>query len=43
MSKIHSVEIADALIAAAAFVGKCALWTLTRKHYPMRDIAFSGS
>lgn len=39
-SKSHSVEIADALIAATAMVHKASLWTRNRKHYPMRDIDF---
>ena len=39
-SKSHGVEIADALIAACAFVEKAPLWTLNRKHYPMKDLLF---
>jgi len=39
-SKSHGVEIADALVAACAFVEKLPLWTLNRKHYPMRDLSF---
>jgi predicted nucleic acid-binding protein len=34
----HGVDIGDALIAAAAAVHGCALWTHNRKHYPMEDI-----
>ena len=34
------VEIADALIAAAATTSDLWLWTLNRKHYPMDDIQF---
>ena len=34
----HGVEIADALIAAAAATSGLRLWTLNRKHYPMDDI-----
>jgi predicted nucleic acid-binding protein len=30
--------LGDALIAAAAAVHGCALWTRNRKHYPMEDI-----
>ncbi len=36
----HSTEIADALIAATAQVTDLPLWTLNKKHYPMKDIAF---
>jgi predicted nucleic acid-binding protein len=34
----HSLELGDALIAGAAAVHGCALWTRNRKHYPMKDI-----
>ena len=34
----HDLDIGDALIAAAAAVHGCALWTRNRKHYPMKDI-----
>ena len=36
----HAVEIADALIAAAAAANHAQLWTRNRKHYPMKDISF---
>ena len=36
----HSVEIADALIAASAVANRAALWTRNREHYPMKEIAF---
>jgi len=36
----HSTEIADALIAATACVADLSLWTLNKKHYPMKDIEF---
>lgn len=34
----HGVEIADALVAAAASTSGLHLWTLNRKHYPMPDV-----
>lgn len=36
----HDVEIADALIAAAAEICGLRLWTRNRKHYPMSGIEF---
>ena len=39
-AKTHGVEIADALIAAAASVAGLRLWTLNRRHYPMKDLRF---
>ncbi len=36
----HAVEIADALIAAAAAANNAQLWTRNRKHYPMKEISF---
>jgi predicted nucleic acid-binding protein len=39
-AKSHSVELGDALIAATASLHNLALWTRSRKHYPMKDIAF---
>ena len=39
-SKSHSVELADALIAAAAYTHDMTLWMLNKKHYPMKDIQF---
>lgn len=38
--KNHGTEIADALVAGAAFVHKATLFTLNRRHYPMTDISF---
>ncbi len=39
-AKSHGVEIADALVAAAAAVSGLRLWTLNRKHYPMPGVRF---
>ncbi|MFQ5551225.1 MAG: PIN domain-containing protein [Gemmatimonadales bacterium] len=39
-AKSHSVELADALVAAAATTSGMWLWTLNRKHYPMPDLKF---
>jgi predicted nucleic acid-binding protein len=39
-SKSHGVELGDALIAGAAHVHDMRLWTLNKKHYPMKDIQF---
>lgn len=36
--KSHNLEIADALIAAAAMLNKAYLYTLNQKHYPMKDV-----
>jgi predicted nucleic acid-binding protein len=36
----HGVEIADALIAAAASTAGLRLWTRNRRHYPMPDVRF---
>ena len=36
----HGLEIADALIAAAAATAGLRLWTLNRRDYPMPDLAF---
>lgn len=38
--KSHSLEIADALIAATALRNNAALWTRNRKHYPMQQLTF---
>jgi predicted nucleic acid-binding protein len=39
-AKSHSVELGDALIAASACSENLKLWTLNKKHYPMKDIDF---
>jgi predicted nucleic acid-binding protein len=39
-ARSHGVEIADALVAAAAATSGLWLWTLNRKHYPMQDVRF---
>ena len=36
--RTHGVELADALIGAAASTSGLSLWTLNRKHYPMKDV-----
>lgn len=38
--KSHGVELGDALIAAAATANRAQLWTLNRKHYPMKGLSF---
>ena len=37
-NRSHGVELADALVAAAAASSGLRLWTLNRKHYPMKDL-----
>ena len=37
-ARSHGVEIADALVAAAASTTGLHLWALNRKHYPMEDL-----
>ncbi len=39
-SESHGMQIADALIAAAAATAGLRLWTLNRRHYPMPDLDF---
>ena len=39
-AKSHSVELGDALIAAAASLHNLQLWTRNRRHYPMKDLSF---
>ena len=39
-SRSHGVQLADALVAAAATTSGLRLWTLNRKHYPMPDLTF---
>jgi hypothetical protein len=39
-ARSHAVELADALVAAAATTSGVRLWTLNRKHYPMTDVRF---
>ena len=38
-SRSHGVELGDALIAAASYVSRIPLWTLNKKHYPMKDLS----
>jgi hypothetical protein len=37
------VELSDALIAACASSHGRQLWTLDKKHYPMKDVRFFSS
>lgn len=39
-ARSHGVEIADALVAAAATTAGLRLWTRNRRHYPMPDLRF---
>ena len=39
-SKSHALEVADALVAAAAATSGLRLWTRNRRHYPMPDVRF---
>lgn len=39
-ARSHGVELADAVVAAAAATAGFRLWTLNRKRYPMPDLAF---
>jgi predicted nucleic acid-binding protein len=39
-AKSHGLELADALIAAAATTSGVQLWTLNRRHYPMAEVSF---
>ena len=41
-ARSHGLQIADALIAAAASTAGLRLWTLNRRHYPMDDVRFHG-
>lgn len=34
----QGIALEDFMLAATAFVHRCPLWTLNRKHYPMGDI-----
>lgn len=38
--KSHGLQISDALIAASAVTNRAHLWTLNRKHYPMKELSF---
>ena len=42
-ARSHGVELGDALIAASASTEDLPLWTLNRKHYPMKDVRFFES
>ena len=39
-ARSHGLEVADALIAAAATTSGLALWTQNRQDYPMPDLRF---
>ncbi len=39
-ARSHGLEVPDALIAAAAATTGLRLWTLNRRHYPMKDVRF---
>jgi predicted nucleic acid-binding protein len=39
-AKSHSLELADAVIAATATIAGAALWTRNRKHFPMPELSF---
>ena len=39
-ARSHGLEIADALVAAAASTAGLRLWTMNRRHYPMPDLKF---
>ena len=41
--KSHGTGLADALIAAAAFINNAELFTLNHKHYPMKDVRLHGN
>jgi hypothetical protein len=36
----HAVEMVDALIAATASENDVLLWTMNKKHYPMKELVF---
>lgn len=42
-SRSHGLEIADALVAAAASTAGLRLWTLNRRHYSMDEVRFFGA
>jgi predicted nucleic acid-binding protein len=42
-ARSHGVEIADALIAAAATTSGLRLWTLNARHYPMPELQLHRS
>jgi hypothetical protein len=39
-ARSHGLQMADALVAAAASTSGLRLWTLNRRDYPMRDLSF---
>lgn len=38
--KSYSLALGDALIAATCYIHKISLFTLNKKHYPMKDMQF---
>ena len=42
-ARSQGVELGDALIAACASLEGLPLWTMNRKHYPMKDLDFFTS
>lgn len=36
----HNFQSGDALIAATASIHRADLWTMNRKHFPMKDLSF---
>jgi hypothetical protein len=39
-ARTHGLELADALVAACVAANGARLWTLNRRHYPMKELRF---